>query len=108
MIVEVEQAAKAGDGSIVRVAYGTSQNTEQRDPGEFTVPASDSHAGLGQETKFDIGNTVRLPFDTDWFAPAPNRRFGDHPKRRTLDPKNPKLKRALQAAIAEAKDAGRL
>ncbi len=66
------------------------------------------HAGLDKDTKFDLGNTVRLPFDTAWFAPSPNRRFGEYPKRGTLNLREPKLKRALQAAILEAKEAGRL
>jgi hypothetical protein len=68
----------------------------------------DPKAGLDRDTKFDLGNTVRLPFDTDWFAPSPNRRFGDHPKRGTLSLKDPKRRRALQAAILEANEAGRL
>jgi len=50
---------------------------------------------------------VRLPFDTAWFAPSLNRRLGDHPKRGILNLKDEKLKRALQAAVLEAKEAGR-
>jgi hypothetical protein len=108
LIVEVEADPENDAASIAKVAYGTSQDVEQRYPGEFTVRATDPKAGLDRDTKFDLGNTVRLPFDTDWFAPSPNRRFGDHPKRGTLNLKDPKHKRALQAAILEAKEAGRL
>ena len=46
-------------------------------PGEFTIRATDPKAGLGRDTKFDLGNTVRLPFDSEWFAPSPNQRFGE-------------------------------
>jgi hypothetical protein len=46
-------------------------------------------------------------FDTEWFTPSPNRRFGEHPKRGILNLKT-EAQKALQAAILEAKDAGRL
>ena len=108
LVVEVEEDPEDESASIVRVAYGTSQDVEQRYPGEFTIRATDPKAGLGRDTKFDLGNTVRLSFDSEWFAPSPNRRFGGHPKRGTLNLEDQKLKRALQAAIREAKDAGRL
>ena len=108
LVVEVEEDPKGESASIVRVAYGTSQDVEQRYAGELTIRATDPKAGLDRDTKFDLGNTVRLPFDIAWFAPSPNRLFGEHPKRGVLDLNNQKLKRALQAAILEAKDAGRL
>jgi len=108
LVIEVEEDPEDKSASIVRVAYGTSQDVEQRYAGELTVRATDPKAGLDRDTKFDVGNTVRLPFDTDWFASSPNRRFGDHPKRGILNLKDEKLKRALQAAILEAKEAGRL
>jgi hypothetical protein len=108
LVVEVEESPEDESASIVRVAYGTSQDVEHRYAGEFTVRATDAKAGLDRDTKFDLGNTVRLSFDAEWFAPSPNRRFGDHPKRGILNLKDEKLKRALQAAILEAKEAGRL
>lgn len=108
LIVEVEEDSEDDLASIVRVAYGTSQNVDQRYAGELTVRATDSKAGLDRDTKFDLGNLARLPFDAEWFAPSPNRRFGNHPKRGILDLENEKLKRALQSAIVEAKKAGRL
>jgi hypothetical protein len=106
--MEVEDSPGEGVACVVRIAYGTSQNVERRYAGEFTVRAKDLKAGLDKDTKFDVGNTVRLPFDDDWFAPAPSRRFGEHPKRGILDLRDLKLKRALQAAITEARAAGRL
>lgn len=108
LVIEVEEDPEHKSASIARVAYGTSQGVEQRFPGEFMVRATDAKAGLDRDTKFDLGNTVRLRFDTDWFAASPNRRFGEHPKRGILNLKDEKLKRALQAAILEAKQAGRL
>lgn len=108
LVIEVEEDPDHKSAAIVRVAYGTSQGVEQRYPGELTVRATDAKAGLDRDTKFDLGNTVRLRFDTDWFAGSPNRRFGQHPKRGILNLKDQKLKRALQAAILEAKQAGRL
>ncbi len=108
LVVEVEEDPEDESASIVRVAYGTSQDVEQRYPGEFTIRATDLEAGLGRDTKFDFGNTVRLSFDSEWFAPSPTRRFGEHPKRGTLNRQDQQLKRALQAALREAKDAGRL
>jgi len=108
LVIEVEEDPDAESASIVRVAYGTSQVVDQRYPGELTIGAADPKAGLDRDTKFDLGNTVRLPFDSEWFAPSPNRRFGDHAKRGVLNLKDDKLKRVLQAAILEAKEAGRL
>ncbi len=108
LVVQVEVDPEDESASIVRVAYGTSQDVGQRYPGELTIRATDPKAGLDRDTKFDLGSAVRLPFDTEWFAPSPNRRFGEHPKRGVLDLKDLKLKRALQAAILEAKEAGRL
>ncbi|MGB8330066.1 MAG: type II toxin-antitoxin system PemK/MazF family toxin [Polyangiales bacterium] len=108
LVIEVEEDPEDESASIVRVAYGTSQDVEQRHPGEFTVRATAPKAGLDRDTKFDLGNTVRLPFDTEWVAPSPNHRFDVHPKRGTLNLKDQKLKRTRQAAILEAKEAGRL
>ena len=108
LVIEVEEDSQDESISIVRVAYGTSQDVDQRYPGEFTIRATDPTAGLDRDTKFDLGYTVRLPFNTEWVSPSPSRRFGDHPKRGTLNLKDQALKRALQAAIVEAKDAGRL
>ncbi len=57
LIVEVEADPENDATSIAKVAYGTSQDVEQRYPGEFTVPATDPKAGLDRYTKFDLGNT---------------------------------------------------
>ena len=64
LVIEVEEDPDGESASIVRVAYGTSQDVDQRYPGELTIRAADPKAGLDRDTKFDLGNTVRLPFDT--------------------------------------------
>lgn len=70
LVVEVEKDPEGESASIVRVAYGTSQDVEQRYPGELTIRATDPKAGLDRDTKFDLGNTMRLSFDSEWFTPA--------------------------------------
>jgi len=109
LVIEVEEY-ELPDGStevFVTVAYGTSENVNERHPGEITIESSDPHAGLGLDTKFDIGNRVKLPFDDVWFTSSPNRRFGEHPKRGNLDAGDDNLKRRLSSAIAELKKVGR-
>ena len=109
MVVDVEEY-ELPDGStevFVTVAYGTSEDVDDCHPGELKIESSDPHAGLGFDTKFDIGNRVKLPFDDEWFAPSPNRRFGDHPKRGKLDIGDISLKRRLSSAISELKKAAR-
>lgn len=66
--------AIAREQHAIQVAYGTSQKTHKLYPGEFVLDPSDagfSVSGLGQRTKFDVGNRVQIYFDSDWFAPAP-------------------------------------
>ena len=109
MVIDVEEY-ELPDGStevFVTVAYGTSEDVDDCHPGELKIESSDPHAGLGLDTKFDIGNRVKLPFNDEWFAPSPNRRFGDHPKRGKLDIGDISLKRRLSSAISELKKAAR-
>lgn len=105
LVIEVEEF-ELPDRSIevfVTVAYGTSEGVGRCYPGEITIESNDAHAGLALATKFDLGSRVRLPFDDDWFAPAPGKRFGAHPKRGKLNTDNIDLKRRLSSAIAELK-----
>ena len=109
LVIDVEEY-ELPDGSsdiFVTVAYGTSEDVDNCHPGELKIESSDPHAGLGLDTKFVIGNRVKLPFDDAWFAPSPNRRFGVHPKRGKLNLDDDDLKRRLSSAIAELKQAGR-
>lgn len=108
-MIEVEEY-ELPDGSIevfVTVAYGTSEDVDDCHPGEIKIERGNPHAGLGLDTKFDIGNRVKLPFDDEWFAPSPNRRFGEHPKRGILNTADETLKRRLSSAVTELKQASR-
>lgn len=109
LVIEVEEY-ELSDGStevFVTVAYGTSQDVDDCHPGELKIESSDAHSGLSLDTKFDIGNRVKLPFDDEWFAPSPGGRFGDHPKRGVLNIADNTLKRRLSSAVAELKKVGR-
>jgi len=109
LVTEVEEYELPGGATevFVTVAYGTSEDVDNRHPGELKIESSDPHAGLSLDTKFDIGNRVKLPFDDEWFAASPNKRFGDHPKRGMLNTADDTLKRRLSSAIAELKQAKR-
>lgn len=99
----VTQVATHPNGAVdVAVAYGTSQGISEVHPGELVVPRSQVAAGLTKDTKFDLRNIVRLPFNNEWFAPDPARRYGEHPKRGKFDTTNVENKRKLQAAVMEA------
>jgi len=59
----------------VEIAYGTSQRTDKMYPGEFVLDPADAGfaiSGLSARTKFDLGRTVRLPFNSNWFKPSPD------------------------------------
>lgn len=85
----------------VRVAYGTSKRTTTLHGGEFCIlrdrnPAAFEAAGLSFDTKFDLKQTVDLPFTTEWFSVPPSAPHGQTPKLGTL---HPSLVRAVQAAF---------
>jgi hypothetical protein len=91
----------------VRVAYGISQKTNALRGGEFLIsatlhPAAYRSAGLSYDTKFDLSQTVDLPFSTDWFSVPPAAPHGQVP---TLGTLHPSLVRAVEAAyrVATAK-----
>lgn len=108
LIVEVDEDPRDEDRCIVRFTYGTSHDVEHWYPGELTVRATDPRASFDKDTKFDLGNHVRLPLETPRLSTAPGRRFGNRPKRGIQDLRDLNLERALQAAISEAREAGRL
>jgi hypothetical protein len=109
LVIDVEEYELPDDSIevFVTVAYGTSENVDDCHPGEIKIESSDPQAGLSLDTKFDIGNGVKLPFDDEWFAPSPNKRFGNHPKRGKLNLDDDNLKRRLSSAISELKKAAR-
>lgn len=89
----------------VRVVYGTSQRTTVLHRGEFSIlrernSTAFETAGLSYDTKFDLKQTVDLPYTTDWFSVPPSAPFGQTPKLGLL---HPSLIRALEAAYRAAK-----
>jgi hypothetical protein len=90
---------------VVRVAYGTSQKTDQLYAGEFAiVPAlTDAFAesGLSYPTKFDLGTRFELDYNDIWFGVPPHAPYGQIPKLGILHPSL--LRRAAAAARAVAK-----
>ena len=88
----------------VRVVYGTSQRTTTLYRGEFAIlrdrnPTAYEAAGLSYNTKFDLKQTLDLPYSTDWFSVPPAAPHGQTPKLGTL---HPSLMRALEAAYRAA------
>lgn len=91
---------------VVRVAYGTSQRTTTLRRGEFSVlrernPVAYAAAGLSYDTKFDLKQSLDLPFTTEWFSVPPAAPHGQTPKLGTL---HPSLVRAVEAAFRAARD----
>ncbi|MBO9686513.1 MAG: type II toxin-antitoxin system PemK/MazF family toxin [Mitsuaria chitosanitabida] len=101
LVLQVEEAANDPAGYVVVVAYATSRRTSMLFPGEFAVEPS-SKNGLVKLTKFDLINRRVLPYDAEWFAPAPGR-SPESPRRGRLDLKDDTIKRRLQSALMEAK-----
>jgi len=76
--------------SIVLVAYGTSQKTDQLRSGEFLITdheaAAYQLAGLSYSTKFSFHSTVALPYSSEWFKVPPGAPNGQTPKLGVLHP----------------------
>lgn len=74
----------------VLVAYGTSQRVKQLYAREFAVTAADGDAykaaGLSYDTKFNLGRTVDLPFNDEYFAVPPAAPYAQRPKLGVLHP----------------------
>lgn len=88
----------------VRVAYGTSQKTNQLYRGEFAIlqnknPAAYAAAGLSYDTKFNLRQLVDLSYTAEWFSVPPAAPHGQTPLLGTL---HPSMVRAVQAAHREA------
>ena len=84
----------------VQVVYGTSQRTTTLHSGEFAIlrindAAAYETAGLSYDTKFDLRQTLDLPYSSDWFTVPPAAPFGQTPKLGVL---HPSLVRAVEAA----------
>jgi hypothetical protein len=85
----------------VRVAYGTSQRVTALHRGEFSIqrernPAADAAAGLSYDTRFNLGQALDVPDDTQWFSVPPAAPHGQTPGLGVL---HPSLMRTVQAAF---------
>ena len=105
--VEMHEQPNGLPEVFVDVAYGTSEDVNNCYPGEIKIEQSDPRTGLGFDTKFDLGNRCKLPFDEEWFTPSATRRFGSHPKRGSIDATDIALKGRLSSAVMELKKAAR-
>lgn len=103
LVLQVEDAADDGRGCVVVVAYASSQKTARVYAGEFVIKAG-GQAGLTADTKFDLVNRHRLPFDDVWFGPAAGT-TPPHPRRGRLDLDDLETKRKLHSAILSAESA---
>lgn len=73
------------DGVAVTVAYGTSQGLQRLHNGEFAITKQGNRAayisaGLSFDTKFDLRQSVELPWNEDFFAVPARAPHGQHPK----------------------------
>jgi hypothetical protein len=88
------------DGVSVTVAYGTSQGLTRLHAGEFAItrqghPAAYSAAGLSFDTKFDLRQTVELPWGDGFFAVPAHAPHGQRPMLGSL---HASMMRAVAAA----------
>lgn len=85
---------------VVVVAYGTSRKVDTLYAGEFAIMPADLAAyeasGLSYPTKFNLGETFELDFNTEWFAVPPGAPCGQRPKLGVL---HPSLVRRAKAAF---------
>jgi hypothetical protein len=94
------------DGVAVTVAYGTSQGLNRLHAGEFAItkrghPAAYAIAGLSFDTKFDLRQSVELPWTVDFFVVPPRAPHGQHPKLGSL---HASMMRTAQAAHRTLQD----
>ena len=95
------------EGKIfVSVAYGTSQKTNRLFSGEFRItkiehPVAYYSSGLSYDTKFDLRNTLELPFNEVYFSVPPNAPHGQIPKLGTLHPSMVRIAAAVFAVISK-------
>lgn len=91
---------------FVSVAYGTSKKTDRLYSGEFRIakdehPAAYASAGLSYDTKFDLKNTLELPYNDAYFSVPPCAPYGQLPKLGTLHPSMVRIAAAAFAAVSK-------
>lgn len=90
---------------MVRIAAGTSRKVtpDKVYPWELLIESDGSSAfqasGLSYTTKFNIRNTLELPYTSTFFEPPPLRPYGSVPKLGSL---HASYMSALRAAFAKA------
>ena len=89
---------------FVSVAYGTSKKTDRLYSGEFRIakdehPAAYASAGLSYDTKFDLKNTLELPYNDAYFSVPPRAPYGQLPKLGTLHPSMVRIAAAAFTAV---------
>jgi len=96
---------KVKDGHFfVNVAYGTSQKTQRLYKGEFLISQSQNpiayrEAGLSYDTKFNLGNTLELPFNSEYFSVPLHATYGQIPKMGVLHPSMVRIAAAAYTAV---------
>lgn len=69
--------------NVVFVAYATTSKTDKIYSTEFLISVNDDdfeQTGLALTTKFDMGHTVQLPYNSEYFSVAPQRPGGPIPR----------------------------
>ena len=100
----VLRVAARPDGSVVTVAYGTSQGLGRLFAGEFSIRKQQDGvaytlAGLSYDTKFNFAKALPLPWGDAFFAVAPGSRYGQTPKLGSLHPAMMKAAAAAMRAV---------
>ena len=98
LVLEVIELA---DGTKVVIAYGTTQKLDRMHAGEFAIRKHDNAAayklaGLSFDTKFDLGKTLALPWDSMFFAVPHDPKHGQIPKLGSL---HSGMMKVVQAAL---------
>lgn len=91
------------------VAYGTSRHLDRLRAGEFAIRKLENAvafamAGLSYDTKFNLAETLVLPWDREFFAVPSAPKHGQSPKLGSL---HPGMMKAVAAAARAARAARR-
>ena len=102
LVIEVVERT---DGIEVKVAYGTSQKLGRLLAGEFAIRKLDNAAayalpGLSYDTKFNLVDTLSLPWDSEFFAIPAYPKHGQLPKLGSL---HPGMMKTVGAALRAAR-----
>ena len=101
----VLEVVEREDGGEILVVYGTSQRIDRLSGGQFAItrlahPAAYKAARLSYDTKFDFRQSVRLPWNYEFFAVPPAAPNGQTPILGTL---HTSMMKAAAAAYAVAR-----